>query len=150
MNAKGQALVEFTLVFILIVVVAWIPADFGLAFYTGQIAQNASREGARIGAADPALASGSCSIPACYLSSNSVLQATAKRLPAALLGPATVQVTYPAAGSAGCQQLVVVSVSGQYPSFFYRVLRWFGINVSIPTISRSTSMRSEHQSTCLS
>jgi Flp pilus assembly protein TadG len=144
MNAKGQALVEFTLVFILIVVVAWIPADFGLAFYTGQIAQNASSEGARIGAADPALASGSCSIPACYLSSNSVLQATAKRL------PATVQVTYPAAGSAGCQQLVVVSVSGQYPSFFYRVLRWFGINVSIPTISRSTSMRSEHQSTCLS
>lgn len=48
----GQALVEFTLVFLLFLVVAWIPADFGLAFYTGQLAQNASREGARIAAAD--------------------------------------------------------------------------------------------------
>lgn len=31
---KGQALVEFTLVFLLVLVVAWIPADFGLAFYS--------------------------------------------------------------------------------------------------------------------
>src|SRR6266511_6417393 len=50
-TAKGQALVEFTLVFILLLVVAWIPADFGLAFYTGQLALNASREGARIASA---------------------------------------------------------------------------------------------------
>ena len=45
---RGQALVEFTLVFLLLLVVAWIPADFGLAFFTGQLAQNAAREGARI------------------------------------------------------------------------------------------------------
>lgn len=51
-SGTGQALVEFTLVFLLFLVVAWIPADFGLAFYTGQLAQNASREGARIAAAD--------------------------------------------------------------------------------------------------
>ncbi len=55
-SQRGQALVEFTLVFLLLIVVAWIPADFGLAFYTGQIAQNAVREGARIAAADPSLA----------------------------------------------------------------------------------------------
>jgi Flp pilus assembly protein TadG len=36
---SGQALVEFTLTFVLLLVVAWIPADFGLAFYTGQLAQ---------------------------------------------------------------------------------------------------------------
>ena len=72
LNRKGQALVEFTLIFILLLVVAWIPADLGLAFYTGQIAQNAAREGARIAAADPNLVAGPpaaptvCAMPACY------------------------------------------------------------------------------------
>ena len=51
-RSAGQAVVEFTLVFLLLLVVAWIPVDFGLAFYTSQLAQNASREGARIAAAD--------------------------------------------------------------------------------------------------
>jgi len=55
LDTTGQALVEFTLVFVLFLIIAWIPADFGLAFYTGQLAQNASREGARIAAADPNL-----------------------------------------------------------------------------------------------
>jgi hypothetical protein len=54
-NNNGQAVVEFTLVFVLFLVVAWIPADYGLAFLTGQLALNASREGARIAAADPCL-----------------------------------------------------------------------------------------------
>ena len=48
---KGQALVEFTLCFLLFLVIAWIPADFGLAFYTSQLVGNAAREGARIGSA---------------------------------------------------------------------------------------------------
>ncbi len=47
MNNRGQAVVEFTLCVILMLVVAWIPADFGLMFYTGQLSQNAAREGAR-------------------------------------------------------------------------------------------------------
>ena len=50
---KGQALVEFTLCFLLLLVIAWIPADFGLAFVSAQLAANAAREGARIGAATP-------------------------------------------------------------------------------------------------
>jgi hypothetical protein len=36
---KGQSLVEFTLGFMLFLVIAWIPADFGLAFFSGQLAQ---------------------------------------------------------------------------------------------------------------
>jgi hypothetical protein len=62
-SSSGQAVVEFTLVFLLLLVIAWIPADFGLAFFTGQLAQNASREAARIAAADPNLANGSCNMP---------------------------------------------------------------------------------------
>jgi hypothetical protein len=34
---RGQAVVEFTLCFILLLVIAWIPADFGLMFYTGHL-----------------------------------------------------------------------------------------------------------------
>ena len=64
---KGQAMVEFIVGLILLIIVAWIPADFGLAFYTSQIAQNAAREGARIAAADPTLVAGNttCNVPAC-------------------------------------------------------------------------------------
>lgn len=148
-NAEGQALVEFTLVFVLLIVVAWIPADFGLAFYTGQIAQNAAREGARIAAADPNLASASCTMPCSSAAAGSPLQATAYRLPAALLGPASVEITYPATGSSGCNQLVGVKVTGTYPFFFYKVLNMMGFNVTVPQIVRETKMRWEHQSACL-
>ena len=66
-RSSGQAVVEFTLTFLILLIVAWIPADFGLAFYTGQLAHNAAREGARIAAADRALVSGttSCTMPSC-------------------------------------------------------------------------------------
>lgn len=145
---KGQALVEFTLVFILLIIVAWIPADFGLAFYTSQLAQNAVREGARIGAADPTLAATNttCGPPlsSCFGFGN-IFNETAVRLPSALMGSSTqIAVSYPAAGSSACNQLVSVSVSGQYPFFFYKVLRYMGIDVTIPTIQRSSTMRWEH------
>jgi hypothetical protein len=148
---KGQAAVEFTLVFILLVIIAWIPADFGLALYTGQIAQNAVREGARIAAADPNLPAAvaavpsppGCTMPGCYTAGN-IYNETAVRLPAAMLGASTIEVKYPDGGS-GCGKLLTVSVSGQYPFFFYKVLRFVGIEVTIPTITRFTSMRWEHQ-----
>jgi Flp pilus assembly protein TadG len=146
---KGQALVEFTLVFLLLLVVAWIPADFGLAFYTGQIAQNAVREGARIAAADPTLTaiSNTCgpTLSSCFSYGN-IYNETAVRLPMALMGATTsITVTYPATGSSTCNQLVKVSASGQYPFFWYKIFRFLGINVSIPTLQRSTTMRWEHQ-----
>jgi Flp pilus assembly protein TadG len=148
---QGQTIVEFTLLFVLLVIVAWIPADFGLAFYTGQIAQNAVREGARIAAADTnlpaAVAVTSCTMPGCYTAGN-IYNETAARLPAALLSTATINVEYPAPGSAGCNQLVRVSVTGQYPYFFYQVLRFVGVTVATPPIQRSTSMRWEHQTPC--
>jgi|SRR5687767_11694809 len=147
---KGQALVEFTLVFILLIIVAWIPADFGLAFYTSQIAQSAVREGARIGAADPTLVPTddvSCGPPlsSCFGFGN-IFNETALRLPSALMGSSTqITVDYPAPGSSTCNQLVSVKVEGQYPFFFYKVLRFMGIDVNIPTIQRESIMRWEHQ-----
>jgi hypothetical protein len=134
-------MVEFTLIFILFLVVAWIPADFGLAFYTGQLAQNASRDGARIAAADRNPATGSCTMPCS--SATGVLKATADRLSPALLPGATVSLSLQ---GAACNTQVVVSISGSYNFFFYRILRLMGFSVpDAVTINRSTSMRWEHQ-----
>ena len=147
---KGQALVEFSLCFILLLVIAWIPADFGLAFYTGQLASNAAREGARIGSA------------ATPFNVNDVVAETCRRLPSALLSDpgaalgtscaafsnsnARVQVIAPP-GTASCNDAVTVTVSGNYNFFFYRILYLMGITSDLNTqsITRQTSMRWEHQ-----
>ena len=151
LTCKGQSLVEFTLIFLLVLVVAWIPTDIGLAFYTGQLALNASREGARIAAADPNYPAqvGNCSLPACYAQTDgTVLKETAKRLSSALLPGATITVL--ALTGATCNQTVQVQVVGNYNYSFYRMLRFFGLNVP-PTvqITRTTQMRWEHQDPCV-
>jgi len=149
-TARGQAVVEFTLVFILLLVIAWIPADFGLAFYTGQIAQNAAREGARIAAADPTMVPGTCNMPAC-MSGGNILRETGVRLPAALLTGASVTVQYPSPDGpgSGCNQLVRVSVNGTYNFFFYRILRLMKVNVPATTpITRQANMRWEYNTGC--
>jgi len=145
----GQALVEFTLVFLLFLVVAWIPADFGLAFYTGQLAQNASREGARIAAADRNLLSGttSCTMPSC---SGNIFTETAARISSALLPGATITLSLDADTGANCNRMVAVTVSGTYNFFFYQLLRWFGVstNLNNTVITRQTRMRWEPQAGC--
>lgn len=147
-NQKGQAVVEFTLVFVLLLVIAWIPADFGLAFFSSQLASNASREGARIGAADPSYSTqvGNCTLPACFsLADGTILKETANRLSSALLPGATITVD-PLSGPT-CNQSVQVRVEGTYNFFFYQLLHLMGItaNLNTQSITRETSMRWEHQ-----
>ena len=147
-DTKGQAVVEFTLVFVLLLVIAWIPADFGLAFYSSHLAANASREGARIGAADPSYSTqvGNCTLPACFsLADGTVLKETANRLSSALLPGATITVD-PLSGPT-CNQSVQVRVAGTYNFFFYQLLHLMGVTADLNTqsISRETSMRWEHQ-----
>jgi len=148
-RSSGQAVVELTLVFLLFLVIAWIPADFGLGFYTGQLAQNASREGARIAAADPTLPSGttSCTMPSC---SGNIFNETAARISSALLSGATIAVTLDADSvPPKCDRNVTVTVSGTYNYFFYQLLRTMGNTIpDTVNIVRSTSMRWEHQWGC--
>jgi hypothetical protein len=138
-NEAGQAVVEFTLVFVLFLIVALIPADFGLAIFTGQLAQNASREGARIAAADPNLPNltGSCNLP-CSKVAGTPLQETAERLSSALLPGAKITLTYPIPGGVACNQHLRVDVEGDYNFFFYQILNLMG----------GSEMRWEHQKTC--
>jgi len=150
-HSSGQAVVEFTLVFLLFLVIAWIPADFGLAFFTGQLAQNASREAARIAAADPNLATttGSCNMPCSSAPAGTALKAAADRMSRALLPGALIAVTLEPAAGANCNRLVEVSVSGEYNYFFYQLLRAMGQTIpDALNIVRSTSMRWEHQPGC--
>jgi Flp pilus assembly protein TadG len=146
---KGQAMVEFTLTFILLLVVAWIPADFGLAFYTGQMALNASREGARLAAASNPLTISEIETETCKRLSSALfsdpggLGTTCSpysnaRVSVALDGPT-------------CNQVITVTVNGHYNFFFYRVLELFagsGSSSSQVLVSRQTKMRWEHQDTC--
>jgi len=148
-RSSGQAIVEFTLTFLILLIVAWIPADFGLAFYTGQLAQNAAREGARIAAADSTLVSGttSCVMPAC---TGNIFKETAGRLSAALLPAATIAVNLDPNTGTNCNRMVTVTVSGAYNFFFYQLLRWFRVSgiVDNTPITRQTRMRWEAQSGC--
>ena len=147
-NSKGQAAVEFTLIFILLLVIAWIPADFGLALFSGQLAQNAAREGARIAAADPNLVNGNCTMPCSGATAGTALKATADRMPAALLPGATIDVSLATASS--CNNAVTVTVSGDYNYFFYQILRLMQISTpNATTITRSTSMRWEYNNGCI-
>src|SRR4029079_15651732 len=127
-DESGQTIVEFSLVLVLLVVVAWIPADFGLAFYTGQIALNASREGARIAAAERNLTSDSCIMPCA--GATGVVKATADRMSSALLPGATISVELE--DKAACYRAVTVRIRGEYRYFFYNLLQLMGFNILNP------------------
>lgn len=148
-QSSGQALVEFTFTFLILLIVAWIPADFGLAFYTGQIAQNAAREGARIAATERSLVSGttSCTMPSC---TGNIFTETAARLSSALLPAATITLQLDPDIGTNCNRMVTVTVSGTYKFVFYQFLRWMGIsgNLSNKPITRQTRMRWEPQTSC--
>ena len=148
-GSSGQAVVEFTLTFLILLIVAWIPADFGLAFYTGQLAQNAAREGARIAAADRTLVSGTnyCIMPSC---TGNIFKETAGRLSSALLPAAKITVDLDADTGTNCNRMVTVGVSGTYHFFFYQLLHWVGVsgNLNDTPITRQTRMRWEAQAGC--
>jgi Flp pilus assembly protein TadG len=148
-RSSGQALVEFTMTFLILLIVAWIPTDFGLAFYSGQLAQNAAREGARIAAADRTLVTGpiSCVMPSC---TGNIFKETAGRLSSALLPAATITVNLDPDTGANCNRMVTVAVSGTCNFFFYQLLHWVGIsgNLNNTPITRQTRMRWEAQAGC--
>jgi len=153
-RSSGQAVVEFTLVVLLLLVITWIPIDFGLAFYTGQLAQNVSREAARIAAADPNLAATtvSCTMPCESAPPGTALSAAAARMSPALLPGALISVALEPESGTNCNRLAQVSVTGNYTFFFFRLLQGVGVSsssIADPAfIQRTTKMRWEHQPGC--
>jgi len=147
-KCKGQSIVEISLMAPLLMVALYIPADFGIAFLTAHLTQNAVREGARIGSHFPkcSLSSAPCianvSNQTCP-STDSVVQAVCSKLPARLQN-AQISVTLNTATP--CMASVSVQATGQYSYFLYQVIRLLGLSApNDVSISRATAMRYELQ-----
>ena len=145
---KGQANVEFVLVFIIFLIIAWIPADFGLAFLSGQVASNAAREGARIGSATKTIDAAEIASETCRRLSIAFLTEPAANgdTKCAAFSNARVLVEL-VAGSGTCNQMVRVRVRGNYNYFFYQILNFIKVKTDLNSqlITRETLMRWEHQ-----
>ena len=134
-RSKGQSIVELTLLTPLLLAALYIPADFGIAFYTAHLAQNATREAARIGA-----------------SMNPFVQATVEneatdRLPTGRFVVSSVSADLDS-GSPTCMRRVLVTVTGTYNSFLYQLINLVVPGASVNTaisIIRSTAMRFDSQ-----
>jgi Flp pilus assembly protein TadG len=133
---NGQSIVELTLIVPLVLATLYIPVDFGIAFFTAQMVQNATREAARIGASmNPFVAV-------------TVENEATKRLPGGKFVTSSVSATLNGSSTSTCMRRVVVTISGSYSLFWYRLLNLMipgtVTDTSLP-INRSTAMRYDSQ-----
>jgi Flp pilus assembly protein TadG len=137
-NNKGQSIVEIGLMAPLLLIALYIPADFGIAYFTSHLTQNAVREAARIGAAKAPPFTGAVGA--------TVKAEAINRLPT-MLGNPSVTVTYYWDGTGStCMQVVRVTVAGDYNFFLYQLMRILGMSApdTMP-ISRAALMRYDYQ-----
>ena len=141
-NQSGQSIVEISLITPLLLIALYIPADFGVAFFIGNLAQTAAREGARVGSGlqksgdVPDLVFGSAEADA-------VKTEVFSRMPAALTGKSVTVTFY--TGTA-CMEFLEVTARGDYNYFLYQVIRLFGGTApNSVTISRTTQMHYKYQ-----
>ena len=132
-NHKGQSIVEIALITPLLLVALYVPADFGIAFFTAHLTQNAVREAARIGAStDP-------------FNNTNIQNEALNRMPAYLTLP-TATATLHDTGAADCAKFVEVVAQGNYTYGLYKVMRLFGGTAPDNVlIRRSAFMRYEFQ-----
>lgn len=147
-SRQGQSVVELSLMAPLLLVALYIPADFGIAFLTAHLVQNAVREGARVASHLPECGSGgsTCmtnrSNTVCS-STDPVVQAVCTRLPQRLENPL---VSINLSAGPPCARSVNVQVTGQYSYFFYQLVRILGMSApNNVTLTRTTAMRYELQ-----
>src|SRR6266436_2753582 len=85
---RGQSIIEISLITPLLLIALYIPADFGVAFYMGNLTQNAAREGARIGSglqkSDVSNGNGQPNLVFTSANANTVKDAVFSRLPGVL------------------------------------------------------------------
>jgi Flp pilus assembly protein TadG len=139
----GQSVVELALITPLVLIALYIPADFGMAFLTAHLAQNAVREGARIGSG---LTSGNTGNPISSSQGTTIKNAVLARLPERLSSPTVNVKFYFSSEAATCMQVVEVTATGTYNYSLYHLMELFGVTVSTSeTISRTTQMRYNYQ-----
>ena len=139
----GQSIVEVSLITPLVLIALYIPADFGMAFLTAHLVQNAVREGARIGSG---LTSGNPASPIGQSQGTVVKDAVLARLPERLSNPSVNVKFYFTGEAATCMQVVEVTTTGTYHFGLYRLMELVGVTVPpSESISRTTQMRYNYQ-----
>jgi Flp pilus assembly protein TadG len=135
LNRKGQSIVELALITPLVLVALYVPFDFGVTIYTGQLTQNAVRDGARKVATTDVL-------------TGSLLTTLATNIHGTLpayLGSKQVTVNY-YGSTTGCAQSVEVTATGTYNFFWYRLIGLIGLAPpNSMQITRTTKLRYEFQ-----
>jgi hypothetical protein len=143
---RGQSIIEITLLTPLLLIALYIPADFGISFYMGNLVQNAAREGARIGSGlqktgkVPNLVFGDAN-------ADTVKDAVFNRLPGVSSRFENRLVTVKFYTGTTCMNFIEVTAQGDYNFFLYQLMGLFGITVPdpSPTISRTTQIRHDYQ-----
>jgi Flp pilus assembly protein TadG len=136
-NFCGQSMVEMTLITPFVLIALYIPADFGIAYYTAHLTQNAVREAARIGV--------STKDPFNSAAATAVANEAMSKIPLRLKS-VTVTVTYFGPATGTCMQSVSVTAQGSYNYFFYQILRLVGATVpNTVQLTRTSRMRYEFQ-----
>jgi Flp pilus assembly protein TadG len=145
---RGQSIIEITLITPLLLIALYIPADFGIGFYMGNLVQNAAREGARIGSGLQKSAEKSGD-PLTFGSTqaNTVKEAVFNRLPGVSSRFEKRLVTVKFYTGTTCMNFIEVTAQGDYNFFLYQLMGLFGITVPdpSPTISRTTQIRHDYQ-----
>ena len=141
-NQRGQGIVEISLITPLLLIALYIPVDFGVSFFMGNLIQTAAREGARIGSG----LQKSGNVPNLFFSpaeANTVKTEVISRLPAYLTNK-TVTVTF-YTGTA-CMESLEVTAKGDYHFFLYQLMRLFGGTApDSVTLSRTTQIQYKYQ-----
>src|SRR5262249_14336323 len=139
---RGQSIIDITLLPPLLLIALYIPADFGIGFYMGNLTQNAAREGARIGSGlsksgtPPNLVFGSAN-------ANTVKDAVFDRLTGVLENKHLEVKIYE---GTTCMNFIEVTAQGDYNFFLYKLMGLFGSTVpDSVTISRTTQIRRNYQ-----
>lgn len=136
LNSRGQSIVEISLITPILLAALMVPADFGVAYFSANLMQNAVREAARIGVStkDPF-----DNTAAAAIRSNAL-----GRLPARLTNP-SVTVNFYDGGSANCMKSVEVIARANYNYLLYQIMNMFGANVLPSSIQRGSRQRYEFQ-----
>ena len=144
-GSKGQSIVELSLMTPLLLVVLYIPADFGVAFFMTNIMNTAARDGARFGSEIGKSAGDGSNRNFAAADAVKIKDSVVPKLPAYITGR-SVRVKFYEDTAVGCLEVVEVTVSGNYSYFFYQILRLFGVSVTNPvSISRTTQMPYRYQ-----
>lgn len=149
-SRKGQSIVEMSLITPLLLVALYIPADFGIAFFTAHLTQNAVREGARIAAISAECGTLPCVTTVTESScpgTNSIVKEVCTRLPARLTAPLSIKTTLRGNLGDTCMRLVKVEVTGKYNYFLYQIIRLIGVTLTNndTSITRAAELRYELQ-----